>query len=315
MRRVRAVAAVVALLAPLASACSSETHDGLVPDARPADVDGTQLWVQLPTGRVTVTVGAPVSTIPAAEVGGGQAIDAGGGREFLPVAVAYDDLVGVPHDAPQADTDPTELTRLDLHVGERTHRVPFAEGGRTSYLEVAKGASDDLRLDVAFDGVAQSVDAAGQRVTGVAAGLYDASTRTALESCGEQVERTCRYNLWEYPYVEGLGWASQRQPDATWVVATAQTWLRADQVRVGGEACRPAAMGGSIAVRVDAGTPTEELSVAPNRRAGGHGLGARAAFLLAPADHHTLEVASTWGCRLGDRSADREFVDRVSAPS
>ncbi|MBM7519037.1 hypothetical protein [Nocardioides nitrophenolicus] len=307
-------AALVALLAPLATACAGEVRrDGPVPDARPAAVQGTELWAQLPTGRVTVTVGAPVRTIPGAEVSGGQAVDAGRGREFLPVAVAYDDLLGVPYDAPQADTDPTELTRLELHVGERGYRVPFVEVGRTSYLEVPTGAADQLSLDVEFDGVTQSVDAAGERVTGLAEGLYHASTRTTLESCGDRDERTCRYDLWEYPYVEGLGWASQRRPDATWVVVTAQTWLRADQVRVDGEACRAEALGGSIRLRVDGEPATAELSVPANVRPGGHGLGAKDAFLVAPAPTHELEVTSTWGCRLGERSADREFVDRVSA--
>jgi hypothetical protein len=314
------VLALVALVAPLAAACSNGGHDGLVPGAVPDSVSGSEMWVQLPTGRVTVTVGDPVRTIPGGEVVGRKAIEAGDGREFLPVGVSYDDIVGVPFDAPQDATDPDELTRLDLHVGDKAYRVPFDSVGTLSYLEVPTAGDDALSLDVAFDGVSQSVDSAGKRETGdAAAGLYDASTRAELLSCGEgatdQAARTCRYNLWEYPYVEGLGWASKRTSGTTWVVVTAQTWLRADQLPVDGKTCRAVAMGGSIRVRVDGEAGTAELPVDANNRAGGHGLGAKVAFLVPHADQHELEVTSTWGCRLGDRSADREFVDRVSASS
>lgn len=317
---------LVALVIPLAAACTGENHDGVVSDAEPAQVDGTQLWAQLPTGRVTVTVGKAVRTIPGDEVVGGKPVEADSGREFLPVAVVYDDLVGVPYDAPQAEVSPEKETDLALHVGDRSYRIPFDRDTTRSYIELPSSTGGDVSLDVAFDGVSQSVDAAGRRDLGEAAGLYDASTRMELQSCGGEEGsrldggdrswlRTCRYNLWEYPYVEGLGWASKREPGTTWVVATAQTWLRADQLDADGMTCRPAAMGGSILVRVDGRSSTQELPVQANNLGNGHGLGAKEAFLLAPADQHDLEVTSTWGCRLGDRSADRKFVDRVKAPS
>ncbi|GAA1538845.1 hypothetical protein [Nocardioides humi] len=325
--RAAVAVAVAAMVASLTAACSDPEHDGVVADARPAQVAGMDLWAQLPTGRVTVTVGDPVRTIPGDEVAGGKAIDAAGDREFRPVRVAYVDLEGAPASAPQdPSVDPAELTTLTLHVGDGAYRLPFSGTGEASYLEVAKTSGADFALDVEFDGVVQSVDAAGNRETGAAAGLYDAGTGLDLASCGEQEEdtpagvdpasvRTCRYDLWEYPYVEGLGWASARDPEATWVVATAQTWLRADQIQVDGRPCRAAAMGGTLRVRVDGQPQTAELPVDANRRAGGHGLGARGAFLLPAADQHELEVTSTWGCRLGDRSEDVEMVDRVSAPS
>ncbi|MBM9459652.1 hypothetical protein JK386_07035 [Nocardioides sp. zg-536] len=286
---------------------------------------GPTLWVQLPTGRVRLTVGGQVRTIPAAQVASGEAIEADGDRAFVPIRVEYRDLEGTPATAPQDPAvDPAELTRVSLVIGGASYPVPFSAADELSYLEVEQSSDDGLSLEVEFDGVPQSVDESGRRDEGESAGLYDASTRLELLSCGEETEdrpegagaapvRTCRYDLWQYPYLEGLGWASQAEPGAIWAVATAQTWLRADQVRGQGGGCRPGAMGGSARLSLDGQQAIEELPVVANQRAGGHGLGARAAFLVTPSPEHDLEIVSTWGCRLGDRSQDQAFVDRVSA--
>lgn len=322
-RRGVAAAVAVAVLASMGAGCTREDDGGRLADARPAQVTGTTLWAQLPTGKVSVTIGKPVSRIPGDQVVGGEALEAAEDREFLPVQVDYADLEGTPADAPQDPAvDPADLTTLAVVLASHSYPVPFSDVREASYLDVAKASDAEPALEVGFDGVQQSVDAAGHRETGEAAGLYDASTRVDLVSCGEQgadtpegVSRTCRYALWEYPYVEGLGWASKRTADATWVVVTAQTWLRADQIRSGEQVCRPTAMAGNSEVRVDGQPATGELPVAGNRRGGGRGLGSRGAYLLVPADQHGLEITSRWRCRIGEDITKVEFVDRVTSPS
>lgn len=313
--------AAVAVVVTLAAACALEDDGSRLADARPAQVTGTTLWAQLPTGKITVTVGEPVTRIPGAEVVGGKALEAGDDREFLPVQVDYTDLEGTPADAPQDPAvDPADLTTLAVVLADQSYPLSFSDGPEASYLDVAKAPGAEPGLEVGFDGVQQSVDAAGHRETGEAAGLYGASTRLDLQSCGEQgadspagASRTCRHALWEYPYVEGLGWASMRNAEATWVVVTAQTWLRADQIRSGGQACRTSAMAGNAEVRVDGQPAAADLPVAENRRGGGRGLGARGAFLLPSAEQHEVEITSRWRCRIGEDITKVEFVDRVAS--
>lgn len=323
MRRGPLVGGFAGAVLLLCAACTTDVQDALA-DATPAEVDGTSLWVQLPTGRLTVTVGEPVDSIPADEVTDGDVIEADEDHVFLPVRVVHDDLDGVPGSAPQADIDPRTVTQVVLDVGSGVVDVPFETLDDRSYLEVEQVGG--LELEVTFDGVSQRVDERGRRTPGVATGLYDASQRTALRPCGNELEqvpdgvdprplRTCRYELWEYPYVEGIGWASTTDDEMTWVVATAQTWLRADQIRLGSQSCDVDAMSGTLTLRVDGAAPDVELPVDANVRAGGRGLGARAAFRLPAADTHVLEAASDWTCQVGDRSAGASHEDRVTARS
>jgi hypothetical protein len=259
-----------------------------------------------------VTVGDPVRTIPAAETGG-EPIDAPGDRAFRPVEVAYRDLDGVPYDAPQSATvRPEELTRLALVIDGTAYPVRFTgASSATSYVTVARGGASDPALRVEFDGVTQEVDAAGRRDTGAAAGLYRASTRTLLASCGRSEVRRCDYDLWEYPWVEGLGWASARRPGATWVVALVQTWLRADRIRSGAAVCDADDLTGELAVTVDGARADERLDAPHPTYRGQPELAARGAYLLPPAAEHRLEVTSRWSCRFGDTSVARTVVDRA----
>ncbi|TNM40407.1 hypothetical protein FHP29_10135 [Nocardioides albidus] len=310
----------------LVAGCSDDEPRGVVPDARPAQVSGTELWAQLPTGRVTLTVGAPVRTIPGDEVVGGAAIDADDDAEFLPVAVDYGRLEGVPWSAPLGSTDPEELTKLAVEVGGRSYPVPFDDVGGRSYVEVPAGADDDLALEVTFDGVTQRIDAAGKRELGKAAGLYDATERTGVVSCGEwdvdrpggaprATARRCGYDLWEYPWVAGRGWAAEREAGATWVVATADMWLRADEIRSGSTACESDDLDGRLLLRVDGRDRTDDVRAETGHPPGAGRLVAQEVFLLPPAPQHDLEITSTWTCRIGDHDVEREFVDRVNAPS
>ncbi|HWI43415.1 MAG TPA: hypothetical protein VNS81_07325 [Nocardioides sp.] len=327
MRRISTLAAAGGVLASLLAGCSSDDAADRLADARPRQVAGTELWAQLPTGRVTVTVGDPVTTIPGDEVAGGDAIEAGDGHAFRPVQVAYDDLAGVPWNAPQDPAvEPGDLTRLTLDVGEDSARVPFGDGSGRSYVEVARDAGSDLALEVEFDGVAQRVDAAGRREAGDAQGLYDdLTTPGRLSSCGEQaadrpegapaaVGRTCEYDLWSYPWLEGLGWASKRTSGATWVVATARTWVRADELRAGGEHCEAAGLQGATTLSVDGREPDEELTAKSFPVSGGRQLLEQDAFALPAASRHRLRITSTFRCRFSGETVDLPLVTTVTVP-
>ena len=329
MTRARAAVAVAALVLATASACTSEhDDDGVVADASPAVVSGTALWAQLPTGRLTVTVGAAVRTIPGAEVIGGRPIEAGDGRAFVPVELAYDDRAGVPWNAPlgsRKTADPAALSTVTLVLGDDAHRLAFPRVADRWYVETTvRDADRQPELRVAFDGVEQTVDAAGRRTTGEAAGLYTASTRRELVSCGRHdatrpkgapraLGRSCAYDLWEFPWLAGRGWAADPRPGTTWVVATGDVWLRADELRDGVEACAPEDLTGSLRLRVDDTDLTDDLVHEVLRPPGFGRLTAQDAFLLPTAPEHRLELTSSWRCRIGDRTVERSDVDRATA--
>jgi hypothetical protein len=101
---IRAAGALVAgVLACSLVACSDDEPrsddpeagpDDVLVDAHPEAVTGTEMWVQLPTGRLVVTVGEPVTTIPASESlvhedGAAQELTAGDGQVFLPVQLGW----------------------------------------------------------------------------------------------------------------------------------------------------------------------------------------------------------------------------------
>ncbi|MFD1246651.1 hypothetical protein ACFQ3F_02510 [Nocardioides ginsengisoli] len=315
-------------MATLAAGCSSP-HAGVVADARPGSVTGRTLWAQLPTGRLTLTVGEPVTTIPGDEVVGGKDVRADDGRSFVPVEITYHDRVGVPWNAPVASrksADPAALTKVALVLGGEAHALELPRVTTRSYVETTSAdAKRSPALKVDFDGVAQSVDAAGKRVTGEAAGLYTASTRRSLVSCGRHdatrppgapraLGRRCDYDLWESPWLAGRGWAFEKRPGTTWVVATGDVLLRPDELRRGARTCSPDELTGTLRLQVDGASLTDDLVHQQLQPPGFGRLVAQDAFLLPPATDHELELTSTWRCRIAGRTVEQTFVDRAAQP-
>jgi len=321
-----ALAAVV-----VAAGCSAGDGDrgGVVDGAKPEAVHGKPLWVQVPTGRVSVTVGEPTTTIPAAETRGGSPLSADDGHTFVPVKVQYDEGRGT-QDRAHFDPDirAEDLTSLTVEVDGEEHRVPFDGLPATSYVDVhaTELAAKDVVVAVDFDGVTQRVSGDGTRETGEAAGLYELGAEPRMVSCGEAPAtgpsaapgdkgRTCVVGAYDYPYILGLGWASERQPGHTWTFVTARTWLRADEIHTRQQVCERGDMRGGGTLRVDRATAeeTREAITAPS----GMGLQVyqQQVFLLPTSTRRNIEVERTYRCEVAGKILSREVNGRARVVS
>ena len=185
MPLVRALPAL-ALLGGLLAACGSDqvpaargAELGDVVPARTVDVNGTvarnRSFLIIPTGRLEVLIGDPLPTLGADDTRAREVRDAPDGGVFLPVSWRYR-----PHVLDAAA--PVFGARQDVTVelvsdGHRYKLVPPAEDRSASnadeFFVAVEGEATDVRLDVDYAGVTQTLDlTAGTRTKGRAAGLY-----------------------------------------------------------------------------------------------------------------------------------------------
>lgn len=194
----------------------------------PSVVEGTDTFVQLPGGRLDLTIGAPVDHLDAGDLGEGEDAEAPDGGGFVGLSWQYDGGAGVPtwHKAVLVGDD--VAPEITLLAGGERYPLGSSEAGAPEAMFVAVEDADAISVEVAFDGVAQTVTAAGDRDPGAAEPLYGAAgTRPTLNDCAEQefdsgatVELTCSAEVTTLPYVADLGWA----PDGrTWALVRLET--------------------------------------------------------------------------------------------
>ncbi len=291
------------------------SEDVLV-EARPSSVAGTTLWVQLPTGRLSVTVGDPVTTIPADESleredGVPQEIVAGDGQVFLPVQLDEEPGVGVPGVVYQAGTrDDPARPEVSIRVGGQDFLLGTTEevGTRPVYARVDDGEDAGLALVVEFAGVAQSVDEDGTREPGEAAGLYDQQAELAPRACrgtwaGEPEANPaveCTYVVGHYPYLSELGWAHEQEAGGTWAFVATSTSVGTVEL-ADGSRCDAAGLEGSGTTALDgdpAATDLDEVNTPTT--SDGSFVSSSQAFLVADdTTRHDLRIERTYPCRDG----------------
>jgi hypothetical protein len=200
------------------------------------DIAGTSATVQLPSGTLDVTVSKPLDDVEKADVGG-QPTDVDGGR-YVGVSWDFNQRSGgnAAVIIPLAQT--VKPARISLVADG--HRYPVADAynvalsgrgiqdvaARDRYVAV-EGDSDELRLEVTYDGLAQQVEFPSGKVRATrATALADIRQTREVQKCralGEpdlhgltKVPIDCRANATaRLPYVAGLGWA---KPGREWAV-------------------------------------------------------------------------------------------------
>lgn len=179
-----ALALVPAVAAVLLTACSAEeapgprtVETGEVVAARQLEVEATGAtpYLVVPTGRLEVRAGEPVTQVAGDATRAREAVEAPEGSVLVPVTWRY--LTDVLDAAASVFGAPQELGVTLVADGESYPLVPPAEDRSTSdeeefYVAVA-GDGQELELELAYAGVTQTLDLrTGDREPGVARGLY-----------------------------------------------------------------------------------------------------------------------------------------------
>lgn len=318
---IRAAAVLVAgVLVGSLVACNddpgSDGPDGALVDAGPESVTGSEMWVQLPTGRLTVTVGEPVTTIPADQSrvrddGVAQELTADDGQVFLPIEIEPELGAGVPGVIYQSATrDDTVQPEVSIRVGDKDFPLGTTEevGTQPVYARVDESNGSPIGVAVDYAGVTQSVDQDGARETGAAAGLYDQpdeleqrpcpGTWTAAPEATVTVE--CIYVVAHYPYLAKLGWADEQEPGRTWAFVATSTSLGSADL-AGGRRCDAVGFEGSGNAVLD-GEPaaTDLLTFNTPTTADGSFVSLSQAFpARQDATRHDLTIERTHPCRTG----------------
>jgi hypothetical protein len=210
-------------------------------------VTGDDAFVLLPTGRIDLTVGAPVGVVTADQAGDGEKHAAPDGGAFVPVTWSHDPFGegGVPIGVIGADPQEADIV---LVSGDSTadlgspYRLaggqgPTDTGVGTMYVAV-DGDGKTPTFEVSYDGLTQTVDpATGDRDAGAAAPLYADPTMGVEAPCTKEGFATgdvtpdisCVVNAPQRtPYLPGHGWAEDGH---TWLVVGLDITLSG--VRVG----------------------------------------------------------------------------------
>lgn len=281
----------------------------------PTDVTGTDLWVQLPSGRLKMTIGAPVDTIPSSETHADPIKPSGDDERFLPIDIKKEPRVGVPAGIwPLVATDLVEPElaliiagkRYLLNIDEDGDGNPESIGG-AHYVSVEwPEEAPDVLMSVGYAGVEQTVSTSGERVTGDAEGLYGIPP-VGMASCNDgwragpkdiepQVELTCSYSAFYYPYLPEKGWGGQEHTGETWAVLRVSATL---------ESARIAKPAGTCVFGKGAGTVMLDGSKPDaTRLLGGPDAAVNqwAAFIVAPANHHVMQLTRSQACRVGSEN-------------
>ena len=244
-RRLACLSVVVAALVPGVVACSGGTEvavgDVKATDAASGPLDGHEVSVTVPTGRLDVLVAEPQD-----EIGDQHAADDG---SLVRLTTTFHDT-SVRQDvwAFAARRDLAEPVTLALQVGDDRYDVGVVRRALDDDVELAPGDAvvavpegvelDDVHLLVGYDGLEQSVSAAdGTREPGPADALYADAQRGGSADCAggrfqPSVDPDLRCRVGEarlLPYVPGPGWAADGR---SWLVVSIGTEL--SEVQAGG---------------------------------------------------------------------------------
>jgi hypothetical protein len=278
---------------------------------------------------MTLTIGEPVDTIPASETHADPIKATGDDGRFLPVDIQMEPRVGVPDGVwPTAATDVVapELAliisgkRYRLNVDEDGDGNPESIGG-PHYVSVEwPKHAPDVALSVKYAGVEQTVSTTGERETGDAESLYgippvgempcNDGWRAGPKDIGPQVEVTCSYSAFYYPYLPEKGWAARQHAGQTWVVVWASATL---------ETARLAKPAGTCVLGKGTGTTTLDGSKPDvTRQLGGPNTTVNqwAAFSTVPNKGHVMQLTRSQACRIGsDGHAVRLESDTEISPT
>lgn len=317
---------LAALIDATSTSRSTRTAWGPVDDAVPQRVAGTAMRLRTPAGAIVVTVGDPVTTIPASERFSARPLSAEPHEMFVPVDLSRT-TGGLPVGLgfPPHDLDLDDVTDVTVRIEEEVFPLDGATvSSGPTYLRVPRATlgPSDVELVVDFGGVVQSVDGAGGRRTGPATPLYDLPATLDVQRCGDRwtasrpdvrVRMSCVAVAHNVPYLPGLGWAEERRTGATWAVVSVGTVLETIEVRGSGGrrmACLPSAPASGRLV-LD-GRPTDHDIRADEGARTPYGLTLRTvrAFLVGPEASRTLTVRRTQSCRTGRTESELAFTSR-----
>ncbi|RYB93170.1 hypothetical protein EUA93_01640 [Nocardioides oleivorans] len=227
------------------AACGDDSSGGAaggaeaLPAVGDAAISGTDTYVQLPHGRVELTVSDPEALDPdLVEPGSddGLADDQqviGVDWEFVPSEGVPDDVTGfvIADDVPAT---------VSVVVGDEEYALGDAysvaggssTGTTAAFVPVGSGDDlDDVRVDVDFDGVRLGVGVgSGERTPAGAGELYadeagptDLACEPSLEPASVSGRLTCTVAARSLAWVSDLGWADD---GSTWWVVDAYTGAR-----------------------------------------------------------------------------------------
>jgi hypothetical protein len=220
----------VLLLGVGLTACGNQgagASDGDVVEGHLSDkVTGDSSYVLLPTGRIDLTVGAPVDEVTADQAGDGEKHQAPDGGAFVPVTWDHDPFGAgaVPVEVMGADPQEADVTLVSGDT-EADLGAPYQLAGDqgttdtgvgTMYVAV-DGDGQAPTFEVSYDGLTQTLDpATGDRDAGAAAPLYAEATAGIEAPCTQEgfasgdvtPEISCLVNAPQRtPYLPGHGWA------------------------------------------------------------------------------------------------------------
>jgi hypothetical protein len=189
-----------------------------------AALTGRRVTLMVPSGRVDLTLTAPLRTVPAEQVERAAPLRAAKGRALVGVSwqlqrAGYTDTPNRQLTEPSAVFGEPQPVRLWLVTDGTRHAIPDVTtlgypGNRPRtavWVSVPTGVHAwQFQLD--YDGVTQTVDTTSGKVeAGRAAALYRALPLDSRDTChlaGRNVLTSCLvYFAVGYPYVTGAGWA------------------------------------------------------------------------------------------------------------
>lgn len=230
---------IVLVLSTLLAACGKEEDSSTAGDIIKARVDdqfedGKEATVRIPTGRLLIHADKPVDSASGDDTRTRETVDAPAGAVLVPISWQYDPwdkgrLRGI--------VATTDNPIIDLVSDGEHYRLPPPElddeGGESFYV-VVDGDAEARSLEIAFDGVTQTVNlATGKTDEGEAAGLYDIEDDAlAKKPCDDEkwfdsdlvvAEFSCDlFGAVLTPYAAGE-WAPE---GSLWLALTVQTDLR-----------------------------------------------------------------------------------------
>ncbi|NYG60135.1 hypothetical protein BJ980_003058 [Nocardioides daedukensis] len=225
-----------ALLLALLVACSGEERlePGVVtPAARTADLSGVRAEVWLPTGRLRMVITKGRSSVDGVLTDSGESLRAAEGEELHGVAWQLDRGLGQPRPSllrnHRAESDKKPVTVSVVRDGERTTLKETDDSGWKVAAWVPVAAGETFMIEVAFDGLTQTVD---PRTGKVAPSVASAYSRVPVETrdatCHDLNDDLMSDNYMHcfvdfesgLPHVPGIGWAA---PGNEFVVVEVRT--------------------------------------------------------------------------------------------
>ncbi len=265
---------VLLVLSALLAACDDEAESTKAGDIINARLDdqfksGREAIVRIPTGQLLIHAADPVGSASSDETRTREKVSAPSGGTLVPISWQYDPWAS---DRLYGILDSTDTPIVDLVSDGEHYRLrpptPDAEGGESFYV-VVDGDAEERSLEIAFDGVTQSVNLKNGRTDkSSAAGLYDISDdRLKKKGCDEEKWFESAKTSAEFscdligpvltPYAGGE-WA----PDGSlWLALTVETTLRGySLVDLLGGGARYSATSVKVKAKIDDEKPEFELS-------------------------------------------------------